>query len=124
MSQLENAYALIIGVDYKQKTKSVLKDAQSIYDILTNEELCGYKEENISLLLDGDATMNRILSELDDIVAKTNENSSFLMYYSGHGGYEQGISYLCPHDKILSNSNYVSGQEIRERLSTDRKSVV
>ena len=115
MSQLENAYALIIGVDYKQKTKSVLKDAQSMYDILTNEELCGYKEENISLLLDGDATMNRILSELDDIVAKTNENSSFLMYYSGHGGYEQSISYLCPHDKILSNSNYVSGQEIRER---------
>ncbi|TJY32159.1 caspase family protein [Pontimicrobium aquaticum] len=117
MNHLENAYALIIGVDYKQKTESVLKDAQSIYDILTNEELCGYKKENISLLLDGDATMNRILSELDDIVEKTNENSSFLMYYSGHGGYEQGISYLCPHDKIISNSNYVSGQEIRERLS-------
>lgn len=117
MGQLENAYALIIGVDYKQKTKSVLKDAQSMYDILTNEELCGYKKENISLLLDGDATMNRILSELDSIVEKTNENSSFLMYYSGHGGYEQGISYLCPHDKIISNSNYVSGEEIRERLS-------
>lgn len=117
MNHLDNAYALIIGVDYKQKTKSVLKDAQSIYNILTDEELCGYKEDNISLLLDGDATMNRILSELDNIVEKTNENSSFLMYYSGHGGYEQGISYLCPHDKILSNSNYVSGQEIRERLS-------
>jgi len=117
MNQIDNAYALIIGVDYKQKTDSVIKDAKKIYDILSNKELCGYKEENISLLLDDDATMNRILTELDNIVEKTDENSSFLMYYSGHGGYEQGISYLCPHDKIISNSNYVSGQEIRERLS-------
>ncbi len=117
MSQIENAYALIIGVDYKQKTESVLKDAQSIYNLLSNEKLCGYKKDNISLLLDDKATMKGILDELDDIVAKTDENSSFLLYYSGHGGYEQGISYLCPHDKIISNSNYVSGQEIRDRLS-------
>lgn len=117
MDQLENAHALIIGVDYKQKTKSVLIDAKSIHDVLTNKELCGYKEENIKLLLDDEATMDGILNELDKIVAKTDENSSFLLYYSGHGGYEQGISYLCPHDKIISNSNYVSGQEIRDRLS-------
>ena len=117
MSQLENAYALIIGVDFKQKTESVLKDAQSIYNVLSNKELCGYKEENISLLLDSEATCERIIDTLDSLILKMDENSSFLLYYSGHGGYaaEYDISYLCPYDK--SADDYISGKELRGKLS-------
>ena len=117
MTHIDNAYALIIGVDFKQKTESVLKDAQSIYDVLSNEELCGYKEENIKLLLNEDATCKNINDALDDFVSKMDENSSFLMYYSGHGGYakEYDISYLCPYDKTADI--YISGKELREKLS-------
>jgi pimeloyl-ACP methyl ester carboxylesterase len=117
MTHLENAYALIIGVDYKQKTESVLKDAQSIYNVLSNKELCGYKEENISLLLDSEATCKRIIDEIDNLILKMNENSSFLLYYSGHGGYseEHDISFLCPYDKTADD--YISGKELREKLS-------
>ncbi|NNC44304.1 MAG: hypothetical protein HKN99_00300 [Winogradskyella sp.] len=117
MTHIDNAYALIIGVDFKQKTESVLKDAQSIYDVLSNEELCGYKEENIKLLLNEDATCKNIIDALDDFASKMDENSSFLMYYSGHGGYakEYDISYLCPYDKTADI--YISGKELREKLS-------
>jgi len=117
MNQLDNAYALIIGVDNTQTTESVLKDAQSIYNVLSHKELCGYKEENISLLLDSDATCKSILDTLDSLVLKMDENSSFLLYYSGHGGYSQeyDISYLCPYDKTANN--YISGKELREKLS-------
>ena len=40
MNQIDNAYAIIIGVDFKQKTESVIKDAQNIYDVLSDKELC------------------------------------------------------------------------------------
>lgn len=117
MTAIDNAYALIIGVDFKQKTDSVLKDAQSIYDVLSDEELCGYKKDNIKLLLNEEATCKNINDALDDFVSKMDEHSSFLMYYSGHGGYakEYDISYLCPYDKTADN--YISGKELRGKLS-------
>ncbi|WP_411894336.1 caspase family protein [Winogradskyella sp. A2] len=117
MNQIENAYALIIGVDFKQKTESVIKDAQNIYDVLSNKELCGYKKENITLLLNSDATCKRITDAFDDLIEKMDENSSFLLYYSGHGGYakEYDISYLCPYDKTADI--YISGKELRGKLS-------
>ncbi|MCA0132379.1 caspase family protein [Winogradskyella alexanderae] len=117
MNQIDNAYAIIIGVDFKQKTESVIKDAQNIYDVLSDKELCGYKKENITLLLNSDATYQNIIDAFDSLIAKMDENSSFLLYYSGHGGYakEYDISYLCPYDKTADI--YLSGKELREKLS-------
>jgi len=60
MSKLDNAYALIIGVDYEQVNQQVQRDAKAIYKILSNEKLCGYKKENITLLLDKKATTENI----------------------------------------------------------------
>lgn len=117
MNKLDKAYALIIGVDFKQKTPQPLRDAQAIYDVLSDEVLCGYKKENIILLLDGDATMQGIFDALDTIIEKTDEDSSFLMYYSGHGGYDNGTSYLCPFDKIDDMQKYISGDELRDKLT-------
>ena len=39
MRQLENAYALIIGVDNAKKVDIFLKDAQAMYDVLSDEAL-------------------------------------------------------------------------------------
>jgi len=117
MSKLENAFALIIGVDFTQETESVIKDAKAIYKILSNEELCGYKKENIKLLVDTKATTENIMGALDYFIEKSNENSSFLLYYSGHGDYEKSTnrSYLLPHG--ASSENLIFGKDIRAKLS-------
>ena len=115
MRTLDNAYALIIGVDYKQEMEQVQHDAIAINNILSDKSLCGYKEENIILLLDKDATMQNIMDALDKLIEITNEDSSILFFYSGHGGLYNGISFLCPYDK--SPDIYISGSELREKLN-------
>ena len=115
MNKLENAFALIIGVDYEQETETVQRDAQAIYDVLTDEKLCGYDKENVTLLIDKDATVKNILKSLKKIIAKSDKDSSFLMYYSGHGGYEDGTSWLCPFD--FDENTYITGKELREQLA-------
>ncbi len=115
MSKLENAFALIIGVDYEQETETVQRDAQAIYDVLTDEKLCGYDKDKVTLLIDKDATNNKIIESLDNIIAKSDQDSSFLLYYSGHGGYDSGTSWLCPYD--FNETTYITGKELRDKLT-------
>ncbi|NOY47429.1 MAG: hypothetical protein GXO84_04360 [Chlorobi bacterium] len=115
MRTLENAYALIIGVDNEQKTDIFLKDARAFYNVLSDKQLCGYKKENITLLLDKDATSENIVCALDNYIKKMDSNSSFLLFYSGHGGYYEGRSYLLPY--LASSTNLVFGKDLREKLS-------
>jgi len=117
MNKLNNAYALIIGVDNTQKEPQVIADAKAIYNILSNEELCGYKKENIKLLVDKKATTENIIGALDFFIANMNENSSFLLFYSGHGGYQESKarSFLLPFD--ASDENVIFGKDLRAKLS-------
>ena len=115
MRTLDNAYALIIGVDNEQKTDIFQKDASAFYNVLSDEQLCGYKKENITLLLDKDATSENIVGSLDNYIEKIDANSSFLLFYSGHGGYHEGRSYLLPY--LASSTNLVFGKDLREKLS-------
>lgn len=115
MSQLENAYALIIGVDNEQKQPQVLRDATAISDILSDEVHCGYKKENITLLLDKEATTENIIGAIDNFIDRIDENSSFLLFYSGHGGYYKGRSYLLPFG--ASSENLIFGKDLRAKLS-------
>jgi len=117
MSKLDNAYALIIGVDYEQVNQQVQRDAKAIYKILSNEKLCGYKKENITLLLDKKATTENIIGALDHFIENMNENSSLLLYYSGHGGYQESKSrsFLLPFG--ASEDNVIFGETLREKLS-------
>ena len=115
MRTLNNAYALIIGVDNQQKTDIFIKDAKAIYDVLSNEALCGYKKENITLILDKEATTTNIIDALDNYIKKIDANSSFLLFYSGHGGYHKDRSYLLPYG--ASNENLIFGKDLREKLS-------
>ncbi|RLD29121.1 MAG: hypothetical protein DRI70_02700 [Bacteroidetes bacterium] len=84
MSKLSNAYALIIGVGNDLPASA--RDARAIFDILADKELAGYLKKNITLLVEKQATNINILKALDDLIEKTNEDSSIFMFYSGHGG--------------------------------------
>lgn len=84
MSKLKNAHALIIGVG--ADLPASVRDAEAIYEILRDEELAGYSEENITLLTEKNATNSKIVEALDDLIERTDEESSIFMFYSGHGG--------------------------------------
>ena len=85
MTDLNNSYAILIGVGNDDILESA-SDAKAIYNILSNPEFVGYRKENIKLITKKKAVRNNILKALDFLIAKTNEESTVMIYYSGHGG--------------------------------------
>ena len=85
MAILKNAYALIIGVgaDLPQSEN----DANKINNILTDEALAGYPEENVFLLTQERACRDEIIKAFDTLIEKVDQDSSVFLYYSGHGGH-------------------------------------
>lgn len=134
MAKLRNAHALLIGVG-KDLPESAT-DAKAIYKILGSREFGGYYKKNIKLLTNKKATRKRILEALDHLLEVTDENSSVLLYYSGHGGTysdntfikdealrkpeEQNQKYfhLCPNDYDPNNykTTWIKAEEIKEKI--------
>ncbi|SDB36045.1 Caspase domain-containing protein [Flavobacteriaceae bacterium MAR_2010_188] len=83
-TSFDNAYALLIGVG--DPDLPTVLDAQAISNLLSDPEYAGYKDENIIMVSGEDATRDNILGALDKLIEKTDEDSSVMIYYSGHGG--------------------------------------
>jgi len=138
MNTLKNSYAIIIGVGHDLPES--VKDAQSVYDILSNPEIAGYKKENITLLTEKLAVRKSILEAFDQLIAKTNEDSSVFLFYSGHGGTftdndliasrKSGVPlkpesanirhyFLQPNDCNIKNfeKTWVRAEELKEKIS-------
>lgn len=83
-------YVLAVGTD-----SDILADADAM--AITNKfrELCGNKKlfGNIYTitLSGGKATKNNIMSALQEIKRKTNEDDIFLFFFSGHGAVVEGV---------------------------------
>jgi hypothetical protein len=89
MTNLENAHALVIGIDtgYERVTKLPLtRDAAAIAALLTNPREGGYAPENVRVLANAAATKQAIQDELADLAARTDPDSIVFVYFSGHGG--------------------------------------
>lgn len=114
MSALPNAHALIIGIAHYRHINrlplAVLKDARDIYALLTEPDVCGYPEGNVTLLLDDQATRAGVHQALAELAKRTNTDSTVFLYISGHGGrITQGSDageYLLPVDTRLKPSVY------------------
>lgn len=76
MKNLTNAYALIIGVG--NDLPVTVLDAMSIYNLLADESMAGYPIENIILLTEKNATRQGILDGFDQLISKTDKESSVL----------------------------------------------
>src|SRR5690606_20563482 len=82
---LKNAHALIIGVGSKDLPETV-NDAKALQKLLGDKKYGGYYKKNIKVLTKKKATRNGILKAFDELLERTDENSSVFLYYSGHGG--------------------------------------
>ena len=90
-----NKYAVVIGIsDYAsipgyppgiEDLTNPDKNAIEMKQALMEEY--GFAEQNIYMLLNGDATAYGIAQAIAWLAYNTNEHSSVVFFYSGHGGY-------------------------------------
>ena len=81
-------WSLVIGVSSyssMQSLKYADDDAYKIYSFLKSPEGGSVKEKNIQLLIDEDATKDKIFASLHNIVQKADSNDVIFFYFSGHG---------------------------------------
>lgn len=103
---LENAFAVIIGVDDNQVSRlalpTVAKDVQAVYDVLVHPQRCGYAKDNVRLHTGAEATQDNIFDAffwLQDQI-KAHPNATAIVYFSGHGLFDPRSEqyYLIPYD--------------------------
>lgn len=121
-----NAFALIIAIaDYKSVSslpRIVHNDANDIRNTLIAQNHCGYPPGNVHLLLDADATLANIRSELAWLAKAAGPNDSVIFYFSGHGvllkSIANGESALVPWDADMNDlrSTCLSENELSDAL--------
>jgi hypothetical protein len=128
MAALDNAHALVIGIDtgYERVRKlPPTRDAGAIVDLLTNPQEGGYLADKVQLLINAAATRDAIVGALAHLAGTTDSDSTVFLYFSGHGGQiTDGLGagqYLLPvdadagSDEALAASS-ISGDAFTEAL--------
>lgn len=115
-----NYYGLFIGVEEYQDEHinpldNPVSDAKSIMDVLTNRY--SFDKEN-SIFLEN-PTRADILSALEELKSKTDANDNVLIFYAGHGYWDDDIQqgYWLPSDAMQnSRANWISNGDLRDNI--------
>ena len=81
-------YAVIIGISHYtglQSLKYTDDDAYRMYGFLKSPEGGAVPDEQISLLIDGNATKKNVIKALEKTFEEAGKNDMVMVYYSGHG---------------------------------------
>ena len=111
-----NTYAVIIGIsDYQNENIRDLKyahnDAHAFADYLSSAAGGNVVSDNISFMVNENATISNIYTAIANVKDKANENDLIYFYFSGHGVIEEGLykkgfflGYDSPFKNYLTNS--------------------
>lgn len=96
----ENTYVLIVGVlDWQQSSLTTYAKMQRQDVALENQLLArGVPADQITRLLDRDATLKAIERELEDLARRAAPESTLMVYYAGHGMREGGQGVFANFD--------------------------
>jgi len=124
-SYYRESWALIVGInDYQHwpKLRYAVNDANAISETLVSK--FGFKRENIRMLLNGDATRERILATLGDEFTdgkKVQREDRVFVFFAGHGATRtfdenRQLGFIIPVDADQSNyyANAISMTSLRE----------
>ncbi|GAA4849602.1 caspase family protein [Algivirga pacifica] len=106
------SYLFLIGVDeYTEFPKlfNAVYDAKAIREVMTSKYQ--FTAENTLTLYNEQATKENILDSLKSLISRMNWNDELLIYYSGHGIFDNVINegYWIPIDgKAKKESTYLS----------------
>ena len=113
-------FALIIGIDsYSgewKPLKNAVNDAKAVSEKLTSN----YEFQSIKTLYNEQATRTNILKEYEWLMANIRENDNLLIFYSGHGDYNETLQrgFWVPVDATSSSvSGLISNTDIQAFLS-------
>ena len=117
-------YAVIIGIAKYQDPRLDLqytgKDAQGLYDVLTNPKYGGVPKDHVKLLLDENATNQNIKSAIGTWLSReAGENDTVVIYYSGHGAPEGKETYWVTYSADVNDlySTALSNNDVTDMLS-------
>ena len=116
---LKSRKALLVGIN-EYADPDIPDLAGSVNDVCLMRrvlvEVMGYKDSDISILTNSDATRAAIITELSlfEVGSKKGEQNSFLFFYAGHGsqvmdddgdeaGFDGKDETLLPHDAIAKS---------------------
>lgn len=116
----KDASAVIIGVDYTGRTDIPAlvypsRDAQKVYDLLTDPRYGGIPKEKAALVLNEKARRNEIIAALKRI---KNRDDYVYIYFSGHGApllKEDKLTdaFLVPYDAVISDPETMEETSIK-----------
>ncbi|MCB9267302.1 MAG: caspase family protein [Lewinellaceae bacterium] len=96
-------YLFIVGIDhYNDKAiprlQNAVKDAKKVLEILVDKYQ--FDKENLFTLYDGEATQSAIIGRLKSLAKTAKEDDTLLMYFAGHGEYDEiiDVGYWIPVD--------------------------
>jgi len=115
-----DTYAVIIGIDYKNRQdmpnlQYASQDAKKVYDILIDPRYGGVPKENAVLLLNEKATRNEMVAALHKV--KTWDGYVYV-YYSGHGAPKikedkMVDGFLVPSDIVITDPDTMEDTGIK-----------
>jgi len=99
--------AVIVGINYvgtRNRLNGCVNDAKNVYSLLQTH--FGFEPQNITMLLDSQATTDNMMVALNQLVANPQHGDILYFHYSGHGsqvpavdGKASGVdNILCPVD--------------------------
>ncbi|MGM5034948.1 caspase family protein [Tardiphaga sp. 803_E3_N1_3] len=109
--KFEHGRALVIGVanyeDVGTLPEAVLNDARDIAETLQAPAYCGYPVQNVTVLIDKQATLEGIRKALADLASAAAADDTVAIFFSGHGARlgkgEDATSALVPYDCKRAN---------------------
>lgn len=129
MTTMEGAHALVVGISAYHHVSAlpatVRNDARDVHRLLVDPSRCGYRQDHVQLLLDGEATGTALRSAFARLASAADHESTVLVYFSGHGGRvefgQEAGEYLLPVDVVADSprtlaATAISGQELGEAL--------
>ena len=113
-------YLLVVGIDNYENwpiLSNAVKDAKDFKGLMMDQY--SYSKENIFELCNAEATREKIITNLRMLLDKVTPDDNLLIYYSGHGWYDQKLEegYWVPVDAKSDNSaSYVENVNIAKLL--------
>ena len=106
------SWALIIGINSYQNVDPLayaVDDAEAVNDILIRKY--GFKEENIRLITDDEATKDNIMNGFQEILLGAEEKDRIVVFYAGHGA-----TYPLPDGGDMGYLIPVEGDASKEKI--------
>jgi hypothetical protein len=113
-------FALIIGIDNYTGDWKPLKNAVNDAKAIEKQLNTTYEFQSIRTLYNEQATRTNILKEYEWLMANIKENDNLLIFYSGHGDYNENLQrgFWVPADATSSSvSGLISNTDIQSFLS-------